>query len=839
MALLRLTSALLATFGLIWALHTSFPVKGANLPPLGDFLNPFTGLWQNSEPKTGFLPIGAKIAGLKGAVKVAYDDRRVPHIFAENAEDAAMVQGFVHAQNRLFQMDLSSRRGAGRLSEVLGERTIRADQNAKHIGLLTASQNMLETWKQSKEDWPIIEAYTAGVNAFLATIDEKSLPVEYKLLGFLPEKWTPLKSAICAKNMAESLSMREEDTEMSNTVAAFGEATARELFPDFDPKQVPIMPDNGQWKGIKPDLSKRVLTTNPANSSPESMGLLEKNAPIVPIEAVTSSHRLNVPQDFCEKQPSGIGSNNWAFSGKKTRSGNPILCNDPHLILSLPSTWFEVQINANGTNAYGVSLPGCPGIVIGFNEKIAWGQTNTGYDVLDWYTIKWADGAHTQYILDGQPRSVELKTDTIFVKNRKEPIIETVKWTVWGPIASEEPGDLHRDQAMRWLPIDRPDVCIMATFRKLMAGKNIDDYVEAMKSFDSPSQNYVFASADGDIAIRPTGKTPIKSPGQGRRAQDGSLSNNNWKGFIPFHEMPFQKNPSRGWVGSANQNPAPPSYPYFLWGADFEHFRSRRLHELAEKIDSATADDMKAIQNDIYSVKAADALPAMLKLLNINELSAAEKTAADQLAAWDFNFSAEKTEPTLFSMWYDQFYHETWDEFFTKIEADKKELATPEDWRFIQFLQRDTTSKWFDLAATPDRENARAIANLSFKKIVAEAALKLVTGELAFYKFKGTSIRHIGRVPGFGLKNVKVGGQRGILNAVTPIAGPSWRMIVELSPDGPVAQAVIPGGTSGNPGSPNYLSGVDEWTRGEYFKLNFLKKIEDAGATAVVQEFSK
>lgn len=831
MPLLRLTLAILATCGLVWALHTSFPVKDANLPPLGDFLNPFTGFWQNAEPKVGFLPADAKIPGLKGAVKVAYDDRRVPHIFAENAADAAMVQGYIHAQNRIFQMDLSSRRGAGRLSEVLGERTIKADINAKHIGLLTASQNMLETWKQSKEDWPIIEAYTAGINAFLATIDEKNLPVEYKLLGFLPEKWTPLKTAICAKNMAESLSMREYDAEMANSAAAFGDAAMRDLFPDFDPKQKPIVPDNGQWKGIKPDLSKRILTTNPANKSPETMGFIEKK--------VENSSNFYGNDDFYEKPESGVGSNNWAFSGKKTRSGNPILCNDPHLVLSLPSAWFEIQItNSTAGNAYGVSLPGCPGIVIGFNEKIAWGQTNTGYDVLDWYNIKWADEAHSQYILDGQPRAVELKTDTIFVKNRKEPVIETVKWTVWGPVGSENPTDLHCNQAMRWLPIDRPSVCILSTFRKLMEGKNYSDYVDALKNFDTPSQNYVFACADGDIAIRPTGTTPIKSPGQGRRAQDGSLSDSNWKGFIPEAHMPFLKNPSRHWVGSANQNAAPPSYPYFVWGADFEHFRSRRLDELVEKIDSATADDMKMIQNDNYSVRAADALPAMLKLLNINELNAAEKKVADDLAAWDFHFSAEKVEPTLFTMWYDSLYHATWDEFFTKMETEKKELATPEDWRFLHFLQKDTTSKWFDLVATPEKETARAVANLTFKKMVAAAAVDLLTGNLVWYKAKATEIRHIGRIPGFGKKELKIGGGRNILNAAGKYVAPSWRMIVELSPEGPVAQAVIPGGMSGNPGSPNYTSGVDEWTRGEYFKLNFLKKIEDAGATAVVQNFS-
>ncbi len=833
MALARLTVTVLATLGLVWALHTSFKVGDANLPPLGGFLNPFSGLWQNAEPKIG-LPLAAdvKIPGLKGAVKVAFDERHVPHIFAESAADAAAVQGWIHAQNRLFQMDLSARRGAGRLSEALGERTLKADINSKHIGLLTASQNMLDRWKQDQQMWPLVEAYTAGVNAFLAQLQQKDLPVEYKLLGFSPEAWTPLKTAICVKNMAESLSMREDDAEMSNTVAAFGEQAARELFPDWDPKQKPIVPDMGQWKGIKkPDLSKRVLSSNPADKGVKTMSFFEKKED-------EFDDLLNPQTEIRSPQSEGIGSNNWAFSPKKTRSGHPILCNDPHLFLTLPSVWMEAQVAVPGANSYGVSLPGVPGIVIGFNEKIAWGQTNTGYDVLDWFTIKWADEKHGQYLLDGQPRSVDLHLDTIWVKGRKEPHIEAVKWTAWGPVASEDPADLHHDMAMRWLPVERPEVCVLNTFQKLMSGQGIGDYVEALKSFDAPSQNFVFASADGDIAIRPSGKTPIKAPRQGRTVQDGSLSDNNWRGFIPFDDMPFLKNPSRGWVGSANQNPAPMSYPYYLWGDDFEHFRSRRLNDLAEKLDSATADDMKRIQLDNFSVKAADALPAMLKLLNVNELNEAEKKAADQLAAWDFMFEAEKTEPTVFSMWFDSLYAATWDEFAAKQKETGQPLSMPHEWRFIQMLEKDTASRWFDVASTTEKETARTLANSSFKKTIAAVPALLLTNELAWYKHRATEIRHIGRIPGLGVKDLKIGGDKGILCAVRKYLAPSWRMIVELSPDGPTAQAIIPGGVSGNPGSPFYFTGLEEWQKGEYFKLHFLKKAEDAGATATVQTFS-
>ncbi len=827
MRLFRFLICLFLTLAAVTALKTSFKIGGSAAPPFGDFLNPFSGFWQNAE--NAAMPVLAqnpKLSGLSAPVSVRYDDRLVPHVFAQNFEDAARTQGFLHAQFRLFQMDLAARKGAGRLSEILGERTLEVDRDTRHRGMLRASQKMVEAWKNDPKEWAVIEAYTAGVNAFLATLTEKNLPIEYKLIGFRPEKWTPLKTAISVKNMAESLSSKEWDAELSAVEKTFGKAVLDELFPDFDPKTKPIIPDDASWKNIKVDLQKAPPSRAIPKESQSSIGFLDPKDSKNDEKSIDPS-RFDRPEDWRDNFP-GIGSNNWAVSGKRTASGAPILCNDPHLGLSLPSIWFEIQLHvaSEKANGYGVSLPGAPGIVIGFNENIAWGQTNTGLDVLDWYRLEWADAAHSQYLLDGQPRAVETVLDTIWVKNQPKPIIEPVKWTVWGPIVSEKKGDLHEGMAMRWHAHDAPTENLLATFRGLMSAKNHDDYRAALKHFDTPSQNFVFASRDGDIALRVGGKWPIKRPGQGKTAQSGSLSENNWHGFIPFDEMPAAKNPSRGWVGSANQRTTSTAYPYWLWGADYEEFRDRRLDFLMSELpdDSITTAEMIRIQQDCFSQMAADALPALLALLDSTKLTV-ERPFFEKLKKWDFVCGAQSEEASLFYAWFDSTEAATWDEF----ESKKLEIQ-PEQWVLIEKMKKDPTSKWFDTASTAEKETAREIVTAAFQQIAKDALVKKATGSLAWSKVKNTRIRHLARIDAFSKNEVEIGGGKHILNAASNFWGPSWRMIVEMKKDGPTAKGVFPGGGSGNPGSRFYDNSVDTWAKGAYFDLNFWKTPTDGTA---------
>ncbi|MEO6757894.1 MAG: penicillin acylase family protein, partial [Saprospiraceae bacterium] len=472
-----LALALTATF--IWFLAIPHQLGDKSLPPLGVFFNPFSGFWKNAEPATGFSLKNARIPNLSGQVEVSYDDLFVPHIFAGNARDAAMVQGYVTAANRLWQMDITTRKAAGRLSEVLGERTLAIDRLTRRRGMMYAAERDLQGWAKSPETMQLLTSYTAGVNAYLDQLAPADYPIEFKLLNYQPEPWSELKTALVIESMAENLSSAESDLAATNTLAMLGKANFDLLFPELDTNQHAIIPDTGQWKDLQV-----VLPGIPAATGP------------------TSGNKPNQPTGYFSQteneddiiDPYLKGSNNWAVSGARTQSHHPILANDPHLNLTLPSIWYQVQIHTPEQNCYGVSLPGVPGVVIGFNEDIAWGVTNVSHDVSDWYQIKWTNPERSTYDLDGEIREVQKRIETIGIKGRPS-LVDTVRYTVWGPVTHDfEPGHPLFDCALRWVSHDVPDPQELGLFLILNAGKNYSDYKRAIASFDCPAQNFVFAT---------------------------------------------------------------------------------------------------------------------------------------------------------------------------------------------------------------------------------------------------------------------------------------------------------------------------------------------------------
>ena len=526
-------------------------------------------------------------------------------------------------------------------------------------------------------------------------------------------------------------------------------------------------------------------------------------------------------QPMMPTPPPFLGSNNWAVSGAKTASGNPILCNDPHLDLSLPSIWFEIQIHTPEVNAYGVSLPGLPGIIIGFNKDIAWGVTNVGHDVLDWYAIKWLDEQKSRYLLDDQPQKVTEVIEEIRVAGRKTPVLDTVKYTVWGPVVYDEPSSPYYDLAMRWLAHDKPtgnSFHQVGTFLRLMKARNYDDYSEALKGFDTPAQNFVFASREGDIALKVNGKLPVRQPGQGRFVQDGSFSGNQWRAFIPRDQIPQVRNPERGFVSSANQHSTSPAYPYYYLG-DFDDYRGRVLNRLLEGMNGIEAKDMMALQFNSYSIMAEESMPVFLGLLEGASLDAAENEGLQLLKAWDFNYRKTDKAPLLHRALLDSAYALTFDEFFDR--PDSLAMMTPELWRFIDLLANHPGHAIFDAKQTPEKENAAAIVQKAYKAAVKAWYADLKSGKTDWGKFNGADISHLLRLPAFSRLDLYTDGHNNSLNAIRQGHGPSWRMIVELG-DPVKAYGVYPGGQSGNPGSPFYDNMVTQWAEGKYNVLNFM-----------------
>ncbi|MEM1322839.1 MAG: penicillin acylase family protein [Bacteroidota bacterium] len=810
MRIAKFIIALILTLGLVLALNRPIALSETTVPPVGKFFNPFGGFWQNADrtdPAVG-ASMALQLPSLTGEASVQFDDRMVPHLFAENTKDLFLLQGYVTARDRLFQMDLSTRAAAGRLSELLGERTLGYDQLQRRRGMAFGAQNTLDTWKKEPQYFEFVQQYTAGVNAYINQLSYADYPIEYKLLDHFPEPWTELKSALLIKSMAQTLCSRELDLESTNALQLLGQEQFDFLYPEYNPAERPVISEEVVWDFEGPGAS----SATPASSS-DPIGLI---------------HHRSHP-----KTPEGIGSNNWAVAGSKTASGLAILCNDPHLRLTLPSIWYEAQLHTPEFNVYGVSLPGFPGIVIGFNNNIAWGMTNTSQDVLDWYQIEWTDEQKTHYLLDGQAEKADMVYEEYQVKGGAT-VYDTVRYTKWGPVVYEGDDDDHKDMAMRWLAHDAGGN-ELKVFYGLGTARNHEDYTKAISNFWTPAQNIVFAATNGDVALRVQGRFPLKKDQQGRFVQDGSQSANAWQGLIPAEHGAADYNPQRGFVSSANQRSTTEEYPYYYNGT-FADYRGRLLIRRLEEMQQIKVEDMIALQNDVYSLKAEEALPLLLQTLDASALNQEQQAFLAELKSWDYRYTANAVAPILFDRWLIRFYRATWDE----MKSDTLDILSPETWRTIALLGEDPENKYFDDLATPKQETAQDIVTRSFQEMSEDVEEWKKKGkELIWKNFQSPQITHLLRLPAFGSGQLDVGGSRQSLNAISERNGPSWRMVVEMG--SPIkAYGIYPGGQSGNPGSPYYDNMIKDWSEGKPYPLLFLQSpAEDNSAILFTQTFTK
>ncbi len=782
------------TAGLTWALNRSWIVNNEPIPAFGKLMNPFTGFWQNAEPVTGIPPLPLTLDGLLGNVEVKYDDRMVPHIFADTLPDALFVQGYLHAANRLFQMDFSAMATAGRLSELVGPKALNYDLTQRRLGMPLAAKNAVSSWQKDTKAWALIQAYTAGVNAYIVSLTEQNIPVEYKVLNAKPEAWSEYKTALVIKAMAKTLCFGEDDLQASNALATFGKETFAFLYPETYKEQTPIIPSG-----------------TPFNFTPAKA---TEAAPTTP------TGYLGYAPD---RQPEPmLGSNNWAVAPSKSASGHAMLSGDPHLKLTLPSIWYELQVSTKDMNAYGVSIPGIPGIAIGFNDNIAWSETNGGHDVADWYKIKWSDASKTKYLLDGQAVAAKIQVDTYFVRNQKLPVLDTLRITQFGPVTYESDTSAYKDMAFRWISHDQSETNEIDAFLKLMKAKNYEQYAAAIEGYNSPAQNFVFAAKNGDIGLRVQGLFPLEANQQGRFVQDGTMAKNGWQGFVPRNQIPAVKNPAQHFVASANQPATDKNYPYYLHSHNYEGYRGRIANMYLKGMKGATPDSLKAMQNSSYGLHAAEGLPLMLKQLDSTKVSATALPLLAILKKWDYHYKADQNAPIIFEMWLNHFYDGTWDE----ITNSKTVLLKPTMWRTLLLLRDDPNNRFFDDQTTKQAtEKARDIITAALNKAATDYAAQLVTNPLLNWgSYLDAGISHLARMEGFGRPHLGIGGQHRTLNAQNKLNGPSWRMVVEMA-DTTRAWVVYPGGQTGNPGSAGYDAFVDKWAEGAYYEAVFLPNV--------------
>jgi penicillin amidase len=789
------------TAGLVFALNKSWQLGSKRIPPLGKFLSPHQGFWQNAEPADHDFSEDVTLQGIKGKADVYFDERLVPHVFAENDEDLYFIQGYLHAKFRLWQMEFQTLAASGRLSEILGgdARLIRYDRETRRMGMVFAAENALQEMEADPVTKSGCDAYTAGVNAYIGSLTASTLPLEYKLLDYKPEKWNNFKIALFLKQMSRTLAGFENDLALTTQTDAIPFEEFKWLYPQVPDSLIPIVPS-----GTKFD-PPGIIPVKPATADSLYFGRKEKM--IVP------------PQ---ENPNPNNGSNNWAVNGAKTQSGAPILCNDPHLELSLPSIWYEMQLTSPTVNAYGVTFPGSPNVIIGFNDSIAFGFTNAQQDVKDYYEIKFKDDSKQEYWFNGQWEKTRLREEIIKVKGGKT-IRDTVAYCVFGPVMYDKsftsPYSDERAIACRWSAHDASNEGLMWFY--LNRAKNYDDFLNAIQGFSCPGQNMLFASKKGDIALWQQAKFPARWHGQGLMLMPGEDSSYMWQGFIPQKENPHVINPASGFIASANQRPVDSTYPYFIPG-NYNTARGALLSSKLSAMQQIVPGDMKKLQNDVFNLQAYQAVPAMLKYLDVEKLDADAKKYIEIIQSWDFQATADAKGETIFQVWFDSLEVAVWGDELNQTEPPG---VKPTKQTLIEALLRDSLFKYADNILTPQKETWADVVTEALLKATPELKKAEDAGKLEWAKFKEPVIYHLLRnaMMPFAYTGLNMGGNGNVINALTKSHGPSWQMIVHLDVL-TEAYGVYPGGQSGNPGSRFYDNFIETWAKGEYYNLWVMRR---------------
>lgn len=789
MKLVKPGISFLITVALIYCLNRSWNF-GTPIPPLGKFVDPFGGFWQNAEGKNK-PDESISIPGLLDEVIIHYDSLLIPHVFSKNELDLFVAQGYVTAQNRLWQMEFQTHAAAGRISEIIGSAALDYDRTQRRRGMVYAAENSLTAMESNPDAKALVTSYTKGINQYIESLSYKDLPLEYKLLDYEPELWTNLKCGLLLKNMALTLNSGDKDLEMTNALQLFDKELIDLVWPDNEMVGDPIVdkPNGWNFEPIKLDSTPFALPKELVDVKP------------------------------LEKSPPDVGSNNWAVSGKKTHSGFPILCNDPHLSLTLPSIWYTIHLHAPGINVMGASLPGAPAVISGFNDSIAWGVTNAQRDLVDWFKIEFKNGTKEEYKSDGAWKPSRKVIETFLIKGG-DPFLDTITYTHHGPILYDE--SFHGDHemkyfALRWVAHDPSEEIL--TFYKLNKARNHADYMDALNHFASPAQNFAFAATAGDIAMRIQGKYPVRRKEEGKYILDGTLTSNEWQAFIPNEQNVMDLNPARGFISSANQYPADSTYPYYINAPSYEAYRNRRINKLLGEMTDITPLDMMELQFDTYNLKAAESLPLFLSLLDTINLTSEQTAAYKILSTWDFENNINSLGASYYEAWWDALFPLVWDE----IKNSKTALDYPTTYTTIKLIKEKPDLTFFDILETPEKETAREVAQQSFIKGVEaiEAWKTEQKKDPRWADFKDTFIGHLLQgLPAFSY-HVQHGGNHEIVNASSRRHGPSWRMVVSLEKPAVKAWGVYPGGQSGNPGSPYYNNMLSTWAQGKYYQFEF------------------
>jgi penicillin amidase len=549
------------------------------------------------------------VAGLKSAVIIRRDARGVPYVEAANERDLYFAQGYVTASDRLWQMDLLRRTGRGELAEVLGRDTLEEDKRRRLYGFAKLSEESLQYFSTPMR--AAYESYARGVNAYIASLTDETLPAEFRLLRYKPRPWTAADSVIVGKIFAETLSTSWQTDLMRAAFEGLPRERRDALMPETSPLDVVLVGRDGAVKKSVAKISRS-----------DGRGFARLDADILS-EASEAVETMQLSLARVGAYAEGrAASNNWVVGGRLTASGKPLLANDPHLAPSAPSIWYMTHLSAPGLRVAGVTAPGAPGILIGHNERIAWGLTNLAADVQDLYAETFDKERPQFYRTPAGWRQAEVRHEEIKVrKSAADASTETIPFDVTvtrnGPIVLKKGAT---DFALRWTSLD-PHVVELESFHAINRARNWDEFRAALRRHVCPMQNFVYMDTAGHIGYYGAGRVPIRKTGDGRLPYDGGTDAGEWIGYIPFDALPHVYDPPSGIIVTANNRIVGDDYRYHLTHEWSSPYRARRILSLLQSRRGLTAEDFREIQADTYSTGTAVFARELLKV-------AGEETAA-------------------------------------------------------------------------------------------------------------------------------------------------------------------------------------------------------------------
>ncbi len=772
--------------------------------------------------------------GLNEEVHIYRDEYGIPHIYANNQEDLFFAQGYVHAQDRFWQMEFWRHIGQGRLSEIAGDATVESDKFIRTVGFNRMADATIAYYEQEQPEYmAILDAYSAGVNAYINE-NADDLSLHFEILGLVNEPWeiepwTPVNTVSWGVAMSYDLGGNMDDEiDRAKLIQDLGEATVEQVWPPYPYESRPVIAPTDEQTN---DLPGEPVASN------EASGINWEN--------VNLDITGQMPADgFVVGSGPQVGSNNWVVSGEHTESGLPILANDTHLAVQMPSIWYEVGLHAPEWDVTGLSFAGVPGVVIGHNDKIAWGVTNTGPDVQDLFIEKINPNDAHQYEFEGEWLDMEVIEEVIKV-NGGEDIVLEVRTTHHGPIISDIRDDVNDVLALKWT--QQEPSRILQSIVLLGQAQNYENFREALRYWDVPSQNVIYADREGNIAYQTPGLIPLRKNGRGEVPVPGWTGEYEWEGWLPYEELPALFNPEQGYIVTANHAVVDEDYPYFITRDWASGDRGQRINDLiAARVKSGekiSVKDLARIQFDSKSLPAQSYVPLMEGLSSDDpEVQA----AIERLRGWDLRETQDSVPASIFEIFTIYLMHNVLADDIGQENLDSL-LPYSAKTIFMHDLAGQLNSSWWDNQDTAEKESWEDIMLQSLADAVTwleenqgGSMNEWAWGKIHTITFEDRVLGASGVAPIEAIFNrgpFAVDSSRDLVNAqawdssdpAAVIHHASQRMLVDMS-DLDNSRSVIPTGNSGHPYNAHYDDQMPLYLTGQYHPMPFSREAVEAAA---------